>query len=114
MSESGFFAVGFSLMLIASRVAFVWRKRMIARRRRLGGVIVILAPLFSFIAFTIAAAILNIVHPLSLRSPEVNTSDIETYLELASMLALFFTPFWSFGALCGYMLRSLIDRPLRL
>jgi hypothetical protein len=114
VSEAAFFVVGFSLMLIASRVTYVWRKRTIARRRRLGGVMLILAPLYSFIAFTIAAGMSNIVYPLNLLPPAVNTGNLETYLELACMVALLFTPFWSFGALCGYMLRSLIDRPLRL
>ncbi|RNJ63234.1 MAG: hypothetical protein EDM03_02075 [Porphyrobacter sp. IPPAS B-1204] len=74
----------------------------------------ILAPLYSLIAFSIAAEMTSIVHPLNLLSPALSTSDLEAYLELACIVALLFTPFWSFGALCGYMLRSIMERPLHL
>lgn len=101
-------------MLIASRAAYLWRKRTIERRRRLGGIALILAPLYSLIAFAIAAEMTRIVHPLNPLSPALNTSNLEPYLELACIVALLFTPFWLFGALCGYMLRSIMERPLRL
>lgn len=114
MNEGAFFVVGFSLMPIASHVTYVWRKRTITRRRRLGGVMLIVAPLYSLIAFAIAARLTNMVHPLNFLSPALTTSNLETYLELACLVALLFTPFWSFGALCGYMLRSVMERPLRL
>jgi hypothetical protein len=96
-------------MLVAGLASYLWRKRAIGRSRRIGGIILILAPVFLQAVFATVAALPGIVQALNSLSP---VSDI-TYFEAAWLFSLFWAPFWSFGALCGFMLRSIIERPLR-
>ena len=110
MSNTAFVIVGFGLMLMAGLTAYVWRKRARERWRRPGGIIMVLAPIFVQAAFAIVAALPDVVPSLNAMSP---LSQI-TYFEAAWLLSLFWAPFWICGAACGYMLRSMMERPLNL
>lgn len=110
MTDTGFVITGFGLMLIAGIVAYAWRQRAMGRRRLLGGIMLILAPICVQMVLAIVASLPGVVPWMNAMSP---LSDI-TFFEAAWFFTFFWTPFWSFGALCGYMLRSVMERPLRL
>ena len=110
MGNSVFFAIGFILMLIAGSAAYAWRKRANTHLRLPGGIALFVAPLCLQIAFIIIAALPGVVLWLNAKSP---VSDV-TIFERAWLLSFFWTPFWSVGALGGHMLRSIIERPLRV
>lgn len=104
------YAVGVVIVMIAGVVAYVWRKRTIRWCRVFGGIMLVLLPVYFFIAVSIASSLTSRTNVLHSLPPQ---SDI-TYFEAGLFLSVFLGPFWSFGALCGYMLRSFIERPLRL
>jgi hypothetical protein len=96
--------------MIAGVVAYVWRKRTIRWWRVFGGIMLVLLPAYLFIAVSVASSLTSRTSVLHSLPPQ---SDV-TYFEAGLFLTLFLGPFWSFGALCGYMLRSIMERPLRL
>jgi hypothetical protein len=101
--------IGFVLTLIAGLASYAWRKRTTRWWRVFGGIFLILMPVYLLIAFAVVAAVPGAVSILNSRSP---VSDV-TYFEAAWILTLFWAQFWSFGALCGYMLHLFVERPPR-
>jgi NADH:ubiquinone oxidoreductase subunit 6 (subunit J) len=110
MASVLYYVVGVIIALLAGVIGYVWRKRTVRWWRVFGGIMLVLLPVYLFMAITVASSITSRAHVLHSLPPQ---SDI-THFEAALLLSLFLGPFWSFGALCGYMLRSLTERPLQL
>jgi hypothetical protein len=104
-----FSIVGVIIALLTGVVAYIWRKRTLRWWRVFGGITLVLLPIYSFFGISFAAELTSRTHVLHSLPPE---SDI-TYFEAALISIIFFGSFWSFGALCGIMVHSLIERPLR-
>ncbi|MBA4046269.1 MAG: hypothetical protein C0471_17910 [Erythrobacter sp.] len=103
-----FYAFGLILIVPAALVGYFWRKKTQRWWRVFGGIFLVFLPIYVFMAITTASSVVSRSHVLHSLPPQ---SDI-TYFEAGLFLTFVWGPFWSFGALCGYMLRSLMDRPL--
>lgn len=98
---------GAILMIAAGLLAYTWRKYSAGRLRMIGGLLVIGLPVLVFCGIATWSALADKSHVFHALPPEDGVSTFEALLVLTIGIA----PFWSFGALCGYLLRSRVGRP---
>lgn len=98
---------GVGLMLAAGLLAFACRRCFAGRTRLIAGVAVIFLPALAFSGVWIWSELSDKTHVFHALPPEEGVS----IFEAALLMTIAIAPFWSFGALCGYLLRWPAKRP---
>lgn len=99
--------VSIGLMIIAGSLAYAWRTFIIGRARAISGLAVICLPVLVLVGVWIWSELTDKAHAFHALPPEEGLS----IFEAALLMTIAIAPFWSFGALCGYLLRRPAKRP---
>ncbi len=104
-----FWVIGAGLGMLGAVTGFFWH-RIMNRRRQVGAAMLVLLPVWLVLAMMGLSELLPPTHWLNIWGPDGTKL---TPLEVAMLLTILWAPGWSLGVICGYMARSIRQRPLR-
>jgi len=106
-----FWVIGGGLALLGGIAGCFWHRTVSGRPRQFGAAMLILLPVWLVLAMMALSEFLAPTHWLNIWGPDGAKL---TPLEAAMLLVMLWAPGWCFGFICGYMLRSVRQRPLHL
>ena len=106
-----FWLIGAGIAVLGSLAGYFWHKSVRGRHRQYGAAMLILLPVWLILAMMVLSEWLPPTHWLNIWGPDGATL---TPLEIAILLTALWAPGWILGFICGYMARSVRQRPLRL